>query len=131
LYRTPNSAFVAEFISGANLLPGSVVEHQGGELVVKTALGNLRVCAERAPTQREITLSVRPDQIHIGRGSEAEAVNTLAARLDESGFLGESSEHALTIVETPVRMTHSPPLFELDAELSVHIFAADLIVHTQ
>jgi len=42
VYHKPASAFVAHFIGGTNLVPGTVTHVQGGEVVVDTRMGRLR-----------------------------------------------------------------------------------------
>jgi iron(III) transport system ATP-binding protein len=42
VYQRPNSAFVAHFIGGTNLLEGTVTQATGDEVVVDTAFGRLR-----------------------------------------------------------------------------------------
>jgi iron(III) transport system ATP-binding protein len=128
LYRAPASAFVAEFIAGANLLAGTVVGHDGQHAKIATPLGVL-VAAARGELPKEVTLSVRPDQLQLHTGSEPPGPNMLHAQVLESGFLGESSEHTLGIAQTQLRAIHTPPLFELARELAISIAPADLIIH--
>lgn len=90
LYRTPVSAFVAEFIGPTNLIEGEVVEASGGVMRVSTALGQVvaaagpvvgaasaaeaLVAAAGEPvgarvltTGARVTVSLRPELIRIVR----------------------------------------------------------------
>ncbi|HEX2735531.1 MAG TPA: ABC transporter ATP-binding protein [Polyangiaceae bacterium] len=130
LYLRPGSAFVAEFIASANLLRGRVLTRSAGALEVVTELGSLSVCTEQSPKAETLTLSLRPDQICFGEHAEFPELNSFQATAQDSGFLGESSEHVFEVGKTRLRATRSPPEFSLPKTLTIHLPPESLLVHS-
>ncbi len=78
VYRHPANAYVADFIGGANLVPGRVIERQAAEAVIETELGKFRSpCAAGVEAAKPAFLCLRPEQLRIGRAGAgfAAAVN--------------------------------------------------------
>jgi iron(III) transport system ATP-binding protein len=101
LYRSPASAFVAEFIGPTNLVEGEIVSCSDGLVRVATAVGPIvataspasgRVTAGGRMTAGErVTVSIRPELIRVVTAGEGPGVNRLAGMLVEDTFLGQSS----------------------------------------
>lgn len=128
LYYHPRTTFTADFLSQANLLSGQVVGREGPNIVVKTAVGTLRVAAE-GPNLSRVVLSIRPQQLRIsGNGSSA---NRLSGKVVESAFLGEASEHVLSIDSQRLRVICSPSMLNVPAELTVEFDPTDALVLTE
>src|ERR1041385_109413 len=94
LYSRPESAFVAEFIGGTNLLPGTIDE-QTDLLAVRTAVGMLygvNAGKEMAHGDR-VFCSVRPEAFRFesDEGSAVE-LNRLAGRIENIMYLGDREE---------------------------------------
>ncbi|MGH7263667.1 MAG: ABC transporter ATP-binding protein [Candidatus Rokuibacteriota bacterium] len=100
VYETPATRFVAEFIGLANLLDGTVVAREGGELVVETRRGlRLRARGENGDglagrTGQPVTLIVRPEHLALA-GPAAEPGNRIRARVTATTYLGALSRHRL------------------------------------
>jgi iron(III) transport system ATP-binding protein len=128
LFERPRTAFVAEFISHSNVLSGEIVEH--GELTrVRTPAGDLLVQekALRSASER-VTLAIRPDRLSIVRGAADAGQAPLRGQLLETNFLGDSSEHWVKVGETSLRVTHSPPLFELPSDVVLRVDPEQIMV---
>ena len=66
IYRRPASLFVAGFIGSSNLLPGTVTEVRGGEVVVKLAVGAAVTVVDDAPSVRvneRVSVMLRPERL--------------------------------------------------------------------
>jgi len=66
IYRRPASLFVAGFIGSSNLLPGTVTEVRGGEVVVKLAVGATVTVVDDAPSVRvneRVSVMLRPERL--------------------------------------------------------------------
>jgi putative spermidine/putrescine transport system ATP-binding protein len=87
-YRSPANAFVADFIGISNLIPGILgaggVEVRGRQIRVERLPGALGAGAK-------VTLSVRPEEVHIRPASEA-GENRLAGTVTFIRDLGASVE---------------------------------------
>ncbi len=97
LYRRPNSAFVAGFVGETNLIPGTLTSVSGGNYYLRTAIGELAghvVAPDWRPVAGDaVTLSIRPECLSIDSAPPAE--NSIAGRLTESIYLGETAQYAL------------------------------------
>ncbi len=86
LYEEPATPFVATFVGGNNVIPGTVLRVADGECLLGTPLGELR---GRNPAGlregAEAMLFVRPERL---RPAAAGAVNRLRARVVERSFEG-------------------------------------------
>ncbi len=80
LYENPRDVFVADFLGGANLLPGMVVRRGAAEVEVQA--GEARVAApvegEAAPGQ-PVWLSVRPEHLELSVGDAGDLRGTVLA----------------------------------------------------
>jgi len=84
VYRTPSSAFVADFVGTTNFLPAVVtgsgqVRYAGIELACELDV--------RPGVGHDVTLAVRPEDIAV-RGVSASMPNTFAVRVADVEFLG-------------------------------------------
>jgi iron(III) transport system ATP-binding protein len=84
VYRSPSSAFVADFVGTTNFLPAVVtasnrVRYAGIELACELDV--------RPGVGHDVTLAVRPEDIAV-RGVSAGMPNTLAVRVADVEFLG-------------------------------------------
>jgi iron(III) transport system ATP-binding protein len=137
LYTRPRAAFVAEFLGQANLIRGRLSARlppgaDGSERVrVDTALGELVASAHgalAAGTER-VTLGIRPEQIKVApHGAHAAADNQVPARVLETWFLGDSSEHRMDCRGQILRMTSVPPRLDLASEVTVELAPHELVV---
>ncbi len=129
LYHKPDTAFVADFIGQTNLLRGRVVGRENGTLSVETAVGTIRAgVVEGAPSEGDVTLSIRPEQMRIARGDPSEGRNRLSGRTLETTFLGEASEHVVSVNDYPLKVIAAPPVFDPPAEMAVEFDPRDVVV---
>src|SRR6266702_842687 len=72
LYRSPSSAFVAEFIGPTNLIEGEITSSGEGVTHVSTAVGQIRAATgalegSTALATRRVVVSIRPELIRVVR----------------------------------------------------------------
>jgi spermidine/putrescine ABC transporter ATP-binding subunit len=117
LYTRPESAFVAEFIGGTNLLRGTLVE-VGELLTVKTAAGivhgknGVNGMARGEP----VFCSVRPESLRLRpvAGSSAippsDATNELLAEVQSIMYLGDNELYSLRLADSAIvrAVEHNP-----------------------
>jgi iron(III) transport system ATP-binding protein len=138
LYAHPATAFVAHFLGQANLIQGRVLERSsdgaGVERVrVETALGPLSAVTNgQLPAGVErVTLAIRPEQVRVAPAdacSADQSLNRVPAKLVETWFLGDSSEHQLECGGLRLRMLSVPPRLDLPADVTLHLGPAELVV---
>ncbi len=85
MYARPQTRFTAEFLGDTNLIPASICERGGGQVVLDTPLGRLvSTCAdEDVPDAGNVTCSVRPEAFEPTPGGSI--VGEVAGRM----YLGE------------------------------------------
>lgn len=98
IYSRPVNSFVANFIGVANLLQGTLLEHDSTGSQVKVALGDgieparLRTSGgDGAATGQRVIVSVRPEDIMLHPHQPAEAAaadNLLVGEVTETVYLG-------------------------------------------
>jgi len=88
IYRSPATAYVADFIGETNLVPGTVLSVDGATALVRTAIGELpgRVGAAVA-AGTAVSLAIRPESIRLGAEASALPCRRTGI-LRERSFLG-------------------------------------------
>jgi iron(III) transport system ATP-binding protein len=145
LYRRPATPFVAEFMGQANLITGQIAGREAIDpalgaragdglerLRVSTSLGEL-VAFTRKPLSkdaREVTLSIRPEQLRVASAGAAARQNEqcVPARVLESSFLGDCSEHRLRAGGYELRMQSVPPRLDLPEDIILELAPEELVV---
>jgi iron(III) transport system ATP-binding protein len=135
LYTRPESAFVAEFIGGTNLLRGRL-EAAGELLSVNTEVGTVRALngARGMAPGDWVLCSVRPEAMRLqgaaqpGKPPLADRINRLAGNVQSIMYLGDSEQYSLRLADGTVvcAVEYNPAtrkaevgdqvLIELDAE---------------
>lgn len=89
IYHQPRTAFVADFIGEANLLPAELVSRNGATARVRIEGGlELSVNAAQWPADATRALvSVRPEKVHVSK-KPVECENVFEARVTEELFQG-------------------------------------------
>ena len=130
LYDKPCNSFVADFIGQTNLLRGTVIEEISGGRRIQTAIGALLAAGKAGVAVREVLVSIRPEKIRVlGPGStRSPQANHLSATISENMFLGEASEHIVTIDGHSLKISSSPPILDAAGEISLEIDPKDCIV---
>jgi iron(III) transport system ATP-binding protein len=94
LYTRPQSAFVAEFVGNANLIPGTITgTDPWGEFDVLTALGLIKGQATYKGARREqrVMVMIRPEWIKLGDESSAKGLE-IQAKVRSLAYLGDKVE---------------------------------------
>jgi iron(III) transport system ATP-binding protein len=138
LYTRAESVFVAEFIGGTNLLPGTLEEH-GDLLTVKTQVGP--ICASNGAKGMvrgdRVFCSVRPESVRLHRteGPNSEQLNQLTGEVQSIMYLGDSEEYTLRLVDgTLVRAVEYNPrakTADVGERVALEVDARDVVVLPQ
>ncbi len=106
LYTRPESAFVAQFIGGTNLINGTL-EEIGDLLTVKTQAGVVRAKNGVKGIKRGDTVfcSVRPESLVIRPAAELSAIpsrttNQLLAEVKSIMYLGDNEQYSLHLADS-------------------------------
>jgi iron(III) transport system ATP-binding protein len=101
LYRRPENRFTAEFLGETNLLAGELRRIDDSTIAIMTQAGELQSVSfgEDVPAAGNVTVSVRPESLTIGRDGEHADMDgaTIEGRLLETLFLGEIAQHHVEI----------------------------------
>ncbi|MGH7808887.1 MAG: TOBE domain-containing protein, partial [Candidatus Binatia bacterium] len=135
LYTRAELVFVAEFIGGTNLLPGTL-EEPGDILAVRTPVGLIRALNGVKGIGRGdmVFCSVRPESVRLrpADGSTSDQLNELTGEVHSIMYLGESEQYTLRLADgTFVRAVEFNPTAKRadvgdHAALQVHV--RDVIV---
>ena len=117
LYTRPQSAFVAEFIGGTNLLRGTL-DQVGELLTVRTEAGIVRAKngVKGVSPGEPVFCSVRPESVHLkpaGERSSAASLgerNQLIAEVQSIMYLGFNEQYSLRLVDNVIvhAVEHNP-----------------------
>ena len=103
VYDRPATAFVANFLGKANMLPGSVTAMEGAIVTIALATGHtVRAASPKAlATGSAVTVVIRPQKLTVGAAAVA---NRLAGRIVSTSYLGGNAVYEIDIGgNTPVR----------------------------
>ncbi|HXV81519.1 MAG TPA: ABC transporter ATP-binding protein, partial [Candidatus Binatia bacterium] len=101
LYTRPESAYVAEFIGGTNLLPGTLDE-RGDLLTVKTSVGLIRAANGAKDIARGdlVFCSVRPESLRVQpEGPLSAELNQLTGEIQSVMYFGDSEQYSLRLTD--------------------------------
>lgn len=117
LYTRPESAFVAKFIGGTNLLRGTL-EEVGDVLTVRTEAGIVHAKNGVKGIVRgdPVFCSVRPESVRLKPVAEAsakpatDATNELLAEVQSIMYLGDNEQYSLRLADRAIvhAMEHNP-----------------------
>ena len=134
LYTRPESAFVAEFIGGTNLLPGKL-EELGDLLMVSTQIGRVRAAnGIKGARGDPVLCAVRPESIRLNPapGPITDQINQLSGEVESIMYLGDSEEYTLRLADgTVVRAVEYNPAArkaEIGDRVALQVDARDVIV---
>jgi iron(III) transport system ATP-binding protein len=116
LYTRPESAFVAEFIGGTNLLRGTL-EEVGDLLIVKTQAGIVRAQngVKSIGRGEPVFCSVRPESLRlkpVGEASTKPSTNELIAEVQSVMYLGVNEQYSLRLADSVIvhAVEHHPAI---------------------
>jgi iron(III) transport system ATP-binding protein len=138
LYNRPESVFVAEFIGGTNLLPGTL-EKREDLLTVGTPVGPVRAFDGVKGVARgdRVFCSVRPESVRLHRaeGPTSEPLNQLTGEVQSIMYLGDSEQYTLRLADgTLIRAVEYNPRekrAEVGDRVALELDARDVIVLPQ
>lgn len=92
VYEQPSNAFIAEFLGGANLLPGTVVSTGTDLHQVKLDGGDVVTLGNGVPSKvgAECQVLVRPEVVRIDRPTEGTPFNSVETRVIDTAYQGDS-----------------------------------------
>jgi ABC-type Fe3+/spermidine/putrescine transport system ATPase subunit len=96
VYDESATAFVANFLGKANMLPGTIAAAGDGFATIKLASGqSVRAVSPKAlPEGSRVTVIVRPQKRSVASGR---TVNTLTGRVTAASYLGGSAVYEIDI----------------------------------
>jgi spermidine/putrescine transport system ATP-binding protein len=102
LYELPRTAFVANFLGQSNLVPGSVVDRDGDQLLVDVpGARRVQLAADRAVSHSgRVLIGVRPEKVHLVTGPEdlPGGTNVLGpGRIVDVSFAGVSTQFLVDV----------------------------------
>jgi iron(III) transport system ATP-binding protein len=134
LYTSPESAFVAEFIGGTNLLPGTLDE-RGDLLTVRTPVGLIRAANGAKDIARGdlVFCSVRPESVRFQtEGPLSAELNQLTGEIQSIMYFGDSEQYSLRLTDgtlvRAVEYNETPRTAEVGKRVSLAIDPRDVIV---
>jgi iron(III) transport system ATP-binding protein len=103
VYKHPNTRFVAHFIGETNFLDATVERITDHEIVVATPIGPVASSLtphEAVQVGQKVTLSIRPEVIHLGYEPPDDAGNVFDAAVHDTIYLGEMAQHEVNIMKS-------------------------------
>jgi iron(III) transport system ATP-binding protein len=103
IYQRPQTAFVAEFLGGTNMLPGVAGAFDGSATEVAACGTTISVQGKVAEPGSKVLLSIRPEALRIAQGAEGPLLRT---KLLLREFLGQIQRlHTALPDGTPIRVS--------------------------
>ena len=137
LYTRPKSAFVAEFIGGTNLLPGTVDERED-LLTVRTHVGLIRAVNGAKDIARGdlVFCSVRPESLRLQtEGPLSAELNQLIGEIQSIMYFGDSEQYSLRLTDgtlvRAVEYNQTARTAEVGKRVTLAIDPRDVIVLPQ
>jgi iron(III) transport system ATP-binding protein len=114
IYKTPVSRSVASFIGEPNLLRAKVLRRSGDELLIASALGELRAAAREGTSWTagdEIWVSLRPECLRLRPTMATDVGNAISGTIESTTYLGELAEHRFRSRSDVLRVYELNPRF--------------------
>jgi iron(III) transport system ATP-binding protein len=114
VYESPRSRFVADFIGTSNFIEGTVASKDGGNYLVRTPDGELRVRSELAfEVGATVVVSARPEHVSIAaetNGSRGLGQNEWRGTVANRAFLGEAVDYVIAVGSREIRARCNPTI---------------------
>ena len=107
VYEAPATAFVADFLGKANMLPGVVTSTEDRKATIALSAGQVVTAVSPkalAPGAR-VTVVVRPQKLAVAASA---TVNRLAGRIVSTSYLGGSAIYEIDIGERTIIRANTP-----------------------
>jgi spermidine/putrescine transport system ATP-binding protein len=131
VYLRPATLFSATFMGDSNILPGTTLAAQDGDVVVETSLGNLAV-AGRAEVGAKVHVSARPEQIKVGPADRDGTLALGEAAVTKVVFQGPHCRcHVLCGPNRDIDLLVCPPMdnkLVAGDTVPLHVRASDLVL---
>jgi ABC-type Fe3+/spermidine/putrescine transport system ATPase subunit len=134
MYHRPNSRFTAEFLGETNFISGTVGSLNGNQREILTPIGKLHSDQDVSISEgKEVTLSIRPEAIHILREGEKspKGHSTVTTTWNSRCFLGETAQHELAAADgtalKSLELRHRDA-FAPGSSISVSIAPEDIVI---
>ena len=102
IYERPKTSFVAGFIGETNLMEGTLESLEGNSGIVRVKGIQVRAAINfNAAPGDKITLSVRPERLHINAAS-TQGMNYLEAVIEDEIYLGSLSHYRVALEDQSV-----------------------------
>ncbi|PSJ60928.1 ABC transporter ATP-binding protein [Pseudaminobacter soli (ex Li et al. 2025)] len=107
VYETPATAFVADFLGKANMLPGVVSSVDGHKATITLSAGQAvtAVSPKVLTPGARVSVVVRPQKLSVGASVPA---NKLAGRVVSTSYLGGSAIYEIDIGERTIIRANTP-----------------------
>jgi iron(III) transport system ATP-binding protein len=130
IYYSPANAFVADFVGKINLLPGQVVNKEGDDVYVETAVGQVHFQpATLTSVGDELVLAVRPESIRVSPEQNGWTENVFEGRVEVVSFIGDALEGLVSVGNRTLRVKVDPFVdMRLNGNVYVHMPAERLII---
>jgi spermidine/putrescine transport system ATP-binding protein len=126
IYRNPATRFVADFLGQANLIPVTIIERVGNELVLRSRESLILRATRTGSEDGQLLACVRPENIHLHETPAAEA---FPATITEVIFRGPITHLVLTCLGD-LRLTAltSNPRYSIGQKLFCRIEPTDVVI---
>jgi putative spermidine/putrescine transport system ATP-binding protein/spermidine/putrescine transport system ATP-binding protein len=91
IYASPKSRFVASFIGAANFFKGRARAQDGGTTLVEFAGGALAIVNELIAPSKTVTISLRPESVHLEGASATSVPNSAPAVVEQIIYRGSQT----------------------------------------
>ena len=111
IYEYPQTRFVADFIGSVNMFEGRITEDHEGHVIIRSPDTQTDIFVPHGISGvvgQKVAVAVRPEKVQISKTQLGELRNTMAGKIDEVGYLGNSSVfHVLLDSGKRVRVSQS------------------------
>jgi spermidine/putrescine transport system ATP-binding protein len=135
LYERPRTRFVGQFLGSCNLLDAAVRERRGGDLVVETGAGRLRLPGSGGEAERRdaFCLAIRPEKIRVRPPAESAGENRIPARVAQLIYIGSETHYILaagplTLTAYALNAGSGAPAFGIGESVAAELPAGSLVV---
>src|SRR5262245_32892419 len=96
MYLQPKNKFVASFMGETNFIAGKVQQSDSTRTTVETALGRIVSSKPDLKPGANVTISIRPEVIHLGE-APSQAANRFDGMVHDTVYMGEYAQHLVNI----------------------------------
>ena len=111
IYEYPQTRFVADFIGSVNMFEGRITEDHEDHVIIRSPDTQTDIFVPHGIScvaGQKIAVAVRPEKVQISKTQLGELRNTMAGKIDEVAYLGNSSVfHVLLDSGKRVRVSQS------------------------